>query len=88
MNTMDATELAESFTTVLGRVVSRREPVEIMKAGVACAYLVPAAQTPCNSHLLADSLAGNELPQADRKKMASALQKGRKSLKRLKNPWG
>jgi antitoxin (DNA-binding transcriptional repressor) of toxin-antitoxin stability system len=87
MKTLDATEPAESFTTVLGRVVSRREPVEIMKEGVACAYLVPAAQAPCNSHLFADYLTANEFPQADRKEMASALHKGRKSLKRLKNPW-
>ena len=84
---MDAAKMAESFPTCLGRVISRRESFEIMKEGVPCAYLVPAATNKSDSHQLADDLGSVELAAADRRALASAVSKGRKALKPLKNPW-
>lgn len=50
--------------------------------------LVPASPSGCNSHELADDLAGAGLSAEDRRELAAAVRKGRKALKSLKNPWG
>jgi antitoxin (DNA-binding transcriptional repressor) of toxin-antitoxin stability system len=87
MKTMDAAKMAESFPTCLGRVVSRRESFEIVKEGIPCAYLVPAATRQSNSHQVAEDIAGVELSLAERRALSSAIFAGRKALKLLKNPW-
>jgi antitoxin (DNA-binding transcriptional repressor) of toxin-antitoxin stability system len=87
MKTMDAAKMAEGFPTYLGRVVSRGESFEIIKEGVACAYLVPAGASQYDSHQLADDIAGVEITAADRNAMASGISKGRKVFKPVKNPW-
>jgi antitoxin (DNA-binding transcriptional repressor) of toxin-antitoxin stability system len=87
MKTMDAAKMAESFPTCPGRVVSRQESFEIVKAGIPCAYLVPANTRRSDSHQLAEDIASVELSLADRHALSSAISTGRKALKRLKNPW-
>jgi hypothetical protein len=87
MKTLDAMKMAENFPDFLGRVVSRRESFEIVMEGIPCAYLVPAGTVQCDSRGLAEDIAGAELNAADRRALASAIQRGRKALKPLKNPW-
>jgi hypothetical protein len=87
MKTMDAAKIAESFPTYLGRVVSRRESFEIVKEGVPCAYLLPAATMRSDSHQVADDIASAALSAADRRALASIISTGRNALKTLKNPW-
>ena len=88
MKTLDAMKMAENFPDFLGRVVSRRESFEIVQEGIPCAYLVPIGTAQCDSHDLAEDIAGAALNAADRRALASAIQRGRKALKPLKNPWG
>ncbi len=88
MKTLDATKMAENFPDFLGRVVSRRESFEIVKEGIPCAYLVPVSAVQCDSHDLAKDIADADLNAADRRALASAIQRGRKALKPLRNPWG
>jgi antitoxin (DNA-binding transcriptional repressor) of toxin-antitoxin stability system len=88
MKTLDAAKMAGDFPRFLGRVVSRQESYEIVKEGVPCAYLVPAGERKCNSRELAEDIAGTELAPEDRRALSSAVRRGRKVFKPLKNPWG
>ncbi len=88
MKTLSLTEASRSFSECVNRVYSRKETFAIVKLGVPYALLVPASPTGCNSHELADDLAGAALPAVDRREIAAAVRNGRKALKSLKNPWG
>jgi len=88
MKTVEAKKAAENFPDYLSRVLTQKESFEILQGGVPCACLVPVSEPKCDSHELADDLASIELADEDRRFMAAALRRGRKSLKPLKNPWG
>ena len=88
MKTLSVTEASRSFSECVNRVYARKETFAIVKLGVPYALLVPASPAGCNSHELADDLAGAALPAEDRRELAAAVRKGRKALKSLKNPWG
>jgi antitoxin (DNA-binding transcriptional repressor) of toxin-antitoxin stability system len=88
MKTVEAKKAAENFPEFLSQVLTRQESFEIVKGGVPCAYLVPAGEPKCDSHEFAEDLASAELADEDRRALAAAVQRGRKSLKPLKNPWG
>jgi len=88
MKTLSVTKAARSFSKCVNRVYSRKETFAIVKLGVPYALLVPASPVGCDSHELADDLARAALPAEDRRELAAAVRKGRKSLKSLKNPWG
>jgi prevent-host-death family protein len=87
MKTLSVTEASRSFSECVDRVYARKETYAIVKLGVPYALLVPAAKG-CNSHELADDLAGAGLPAEDRRELAAGVRKGRKALRSLKNPWG
>lgn len=88
MKTLSVTEASRSFIECVNRVYSRNETFAVVKLGVPYALLVPASPSGCNTHELADDLAGAALPAEDRRGLAAAVRKGRKALKRLENPWG
>ena len=88
MKTLSVTEATRSFSECVNRVYSRKESFAIAKLGVPYALLVPAAEPGCNSHELAEDLAKTDLRPEDRRDLAAAVRKGRKTLKPLKNPWG
>ena len=83
---------AEAF--LLGVRVARlpAEPTvgrfKLVKEGVAFAYLLPASEGACDSHGFADDLARTQIKPGDGRALATAIRKGRKVLKPLKNPWG
>lgn len=87
MKTLEATKAAADFTRVLAAVQSLHESFVIVKKGVTCAYLLPAAAGTISSYELADDLASAELSTEDRRSYAADVRKGRKALKPLKNPW-
>ena len=86
MKTLEADKARGNFTKFLSRVVDDRGSFQIVKEGVPCAYLVPAAGGKCNSHEFAADLADAGLSVADRRALAIAVRKGREALKPLKNP--
>ncbi len=88
MKTLSVTKAAKSFSECVDRVYSRKETFAIVKLGIPYALLVPASPIRCDSHELADDLAGAALPAEDRREMAAAVRLGRKALKAPKNPWG
>lgn len=88
MKTLSVTEASRSFSECVNRVHSRKESFAIVKLGVPYALLVPASAPGCNSHELAEDLAPASLPAEDRRALAAAVRKGRKTLKPLRNPWG
>jgi antitoxin (DNA-binding transcriptional repressor) of toxin-antitoxin stability system len=88
MKTLSVTEAYRSFSECLSRVYSRKESFAIVRLGIPYALLVPASPRGCNSHELADDLAGADWPAEDRQALAAVVRKGRKALKALKNPWG
>jgi len=87
VKTLDARKAAENFSQFLDRVHSLQESFQIVKKGVPYAYLVPVAESGCDTLELAEHLAKNELSIQDKRAVASAIRKGRKTLKPLKNPW-
>lgn len=87
MKTLSVTEASRSFCECVNRVYARKETFAIVKLGVPYALLVPASPAGCSSHELADDLAGAALPAEDRRQLAAAVRKGRKTLKSLQNPW-
>lgn len=87
MKTLTVTEAAKNFADCLNRVYHHHESYELVKNGVAYAPLVPVNETSCNTHELADDVDEAELSADDRRALASAVRKGRKLLKPLKNPW-
>jgi hypothetical protein len=88
MKTLEADKVTGNFTKFLNRVLHDQESFQIVKEGVRCAYLLPAGEGKCNSHEFADDLADAALSMQDRRALAAAVRKGRKTLKPLKNPWG
>jgi antitoxin (DNA-binding transcriptional repressor) of toxin-antitoxin stability system len=88
MKTVEADKAAENFTRFLSRILARQESVAIVKEGVPCAYLVPAAGHLCDSHEFAEDMASTELTDEDRRALAAAVRRGSKAIKPLKNPWG
>ena len=88
MKTLEAGKAAEHFTRFLSQVRLRQESFKIVKEGVPCAYLIPAGESPCNSHEFAEDLASAEITVEDRRALGAAVRRGRKALKPLKNPWG
>jgi hypothetical protein len=88
MKTLQADKAAGNFTKFLSRVLNDQESFQIVKKGVPCAYLVPAGGGKCNSHEFAADVADAGLSIADRRALAAAVRKGRKTLKPLENPWG
>jgi hypothetical protein len=88
MKTLEADKTTGDFTKLLSQVLNDQESFQIVKAGVPCAYLVPAGVAKCNSHELAADLAGASLTPRDRLALALAVRKGREALKPLQNPWG
>lgn len=88
MKTLEAERAAQNFAKVLKQVHSRQESFRIVKEGVAFAYLVPASESVCNSHGLADDLATVRVKPEDGHGLAAAVRRGRKTLKPLRNPWG
>jgi prevent-host-death family protein len=87
MKTLSVTEAAKNFADCLKRVYLQHESYELVKNGVPYAHLVPANGARCNTHELADDVDETELSVGDRHALASAVRKGRKLLKPLKNPW-
>lgn len=87
MKTLTVTEAAKNLADCLKRVYHQHESFELVKNGVPYAHLVPVNGASCNTHELADDLAEAELSAEDRRALASAVRKGRKHLKPLKNPW-
>ena len=87
MKTLTVTEAAKNFAHCPKRVYHQHESYELVKNGVPYAHLVPANGASCNTHELADDVDETELSSGDRRTFASAVHKGRKLLKPLKNPW-
>ena len=87
MKTLTVSQAARNLAGCVKQVYRRHESFELVDKGVACARLVPVNGTGCNTHELADDLAEIELPAADRRALASAIRKGRRQFKALKNPW-
>jgi hypothetical protein len=88
MKTLEAARAAQDFTRFLREVHLRQESFKIVEAGVAFAYLLPASEGVCDSHGFADDLARTQIKPGDGRALATAIRKGRKVLKPLKNPWG
>ena len=87
MKTLSVTEASRNFSECVNRVYARKETFAIVKLGVPYALLVPASPAGCNSHELADGIAGAGLPAEDRRELAAAVRKGRKALQSLNDPW-
>ena len=87
MKTLTVTEAAKNLSHCLKRVYFEHESYELVKNGVPYARLVPANGASCNSHELADDLEKAELSAEDRLALGSAVRKGRKTFKPLRNPW-
>jgi antitoxin (DNA-binding transcriptional repressor) of toxin-antitoxin stability system len=87
MKTLTVNQAARNLASCVKRVYRRHESFELVEKGVPYARLVPVNGTGCNTHELADELAEVELPASDRRALASAIRKGRRRLKSLKNPW-
>jgi len=83
MKTLEAEKAAGNFTKFLSSVLDDQESFQIVKEGVPCAYLVPAERSKCNSHEFAADLADAGLGIQDRRALAAAVRKGRKTLKPL-----
>jgi prevent-host-death family protein len=88
MKTLEASKISAEFAKFLDEVHSLHTSFRIVKNGVPYGYLVPASQSGCNSHELADDLEERELSAEDRHEFAAAIKNGRKALEPLKNPWG
>ena len=87
MKTLCVTKAAKTFYSCLKIVYHKHETFEFVKKGIPYARLVPVNGASCNTHELADDLAEAELSAGDRHSLASAVRKGRKRFKSLKNPW-
>jgi len=87
MKTLTVAEAAKKLTGCVRRVYYRHESFELVRNGVPHARLVPVNGSGCNTHELADDLAEARLLTEDRRALGSAIRKGRKQLKPLKNPW-
>ena len=88
MKTLEAARAAQDFTRFLREVHLRQESFKIVKGGVALAYLLPSSEGACDSYGFADDLASTPIKFEDRRSLSTAIRKGRKALKPLKNPWG
>jgi hypothetical protein len=88
VKTLTVTEAAKNLDSWLKVVHEEQESYELVKGGIPYARLVPVPGEGCSSRDLAEDLAETKLGMEDRKQMATAVRKGRKQLKALKNPWG
>ena len=87
MKTLTVSKAAKNLYSCLKVVYLQHESFELGKNGLAYAHLVPANETSCNTHELADDVDEAKLSADDRRALASAVRKGRKLLKPLKTPW-
>ena len=87
MKTLTVAEAVRNLDSWLKVVHQEHESYELVKGGVPYARLVPVPGVSCSSRDLAEDLAGTKLGVEDRKEMATAVRKGRKQLKSVKNPW-
>ena len=87
MKTLSVAEAAKNLSHCVKCVYLEHESYELVKNGVPYARLVPANGATCNSHELAEDLEKAELSAEDRRALGSAVRRGRKTLKRLRNPW-
>jgi hypothetical protein len=87
VKTLTVTKAAKTFHSCVKIVYHKHETFEFVEKGIRCAQLVPVNGASCNTHELADDLAEAELSAKDRHALASAVLKGRKHLRPLKNPW-
>jgi antitoxin (DNA-binding transcriptional repressor) of toxin-antitoxin stability system len=87
VKTLTVTEAAKNLPACLKRVYYKHESYELIKNGVPYARLVPPNGASCNTHELADDVDEVKFSAEDRRTLASAIRKGRKTLKSLKNPW-
>ena len=88
MKTLSVGEASKSFREYVDRVHLRKESFAIVKLGVPYALLVPASARTFDSHELAKALAKAGLSGEDKRAMATAIRRGRKMLKPIRNPWG
>ena len=87
MKTLSVTKAAKTLYSCLKIVYHKHETFELVKKGIPYAHLVRVKGASCSTHELADDLAEAELSADDRHALASAVRKGRKHLRPLKNPW-
>jgi len=87
VKTLTVTKAAKNLPDCLERVYYHHESYELVKNGVPYAHLVPANRVNCNTHELANDVDEAESSGPDRRTLASAVRKGRKILRPLKNPW-
>jgi antitoxin (DNA-binding transcriptional repressor) of toxin-antitoxin stability system len=87
VKTLTVTAAAKNLAACLRQVYHQHESFELVKNGVPYAHLVPINGTSCNTHELAVDLTAVKLSLEDRRALASAVRKGRKLVKPLKNPW-
>jgi hypothetical protein len=85
MKTLAAEKASGDFAKYLSRVFEDQESFQIEKGGIPWAYLIPAGWGQCNTHELAADLAEAGLEIQDRRELAAAVRKGRKTLKPLKS---
>jgi antitoxin (DNA-binding transcriptional repressor) of toxin-antitoxin stability system len=87
MKRLSVAEASKKLGECVERVYCQQETFELVKNGVPLAHLVPINGNGCTPHELAADLAKADLPEADRRALRSAIRKGRKHFKPLKNPW-
>jgi hypothetical protein len=88
VKTLTVTQAAKNLADCLKQVYHQHESFELVKNGVPYAHLVPINGSGCTTHELANDLAAGKLSLEDRRALVSAVRKGRKHLKPVKNPWG
>jgi len=86
MKTLTVAEAAKKLTGCVKRVYYRHESFELVANGVPHARRAPVNGSGCDTHELGDDLAESRLFTRDRRALGSAIRKGRKQLKPLKNP--
>jgi len=88
MKTLSVADVAKDLEGCLDRVRLCHESFELVKGGIAYAWLVPPTAGPCDTHELADDLGQSSLSSEDKRTWGTAIREGRKKLKPLKNTWG
>ena len=86
MKSLSIAEASNHLRRWVNRVCRTGESYEVVHKGVACAQLVPVPRI-CTAHELAEDLDSTTLDEKEEAAYASAIRKGRKLLKPLKNPW-
>lgn len=88
MKTLTVDEASRNLDSWLEIVHEEHESFQLVKDGVVYGQLVPVPVEGSSNLKLAADLARAKLTRADRREMATAVRKGRKHLKPVKNPWG